>query len=61
MRNIRSVPHSATGETANYLMLGREVRLPQDMLHEARAAESQSTEAYAAELHERLQTAYKLL
>ena len=61
MRNIRSVPHTATGETANYLMLGRELRLPNALLHEVRIAESQSPEAYAAALQERLHTAHQLL
>ena len=61
MRNIRSVPHTTTGETANYLMLGREIRLPAGLLHEVRVAESQSPEAYAAALQERLQTAHALL
>ena len=61
MRSIRSVPHSATGETANFLMLGREVRLPQALLHEAYSDENQSTDEYAANLQKRLETAHTLL
>lgn len=31
MRTMRATPHSATGETTNYLMIGRELRLPDEL------------------------------
>ena len=31
MRAFRSTPHSVTGETANFMMLGRELRLPDQL------------------------------
>lgn len=61
MRNIRSTPHTTTGETANFLMLGREVRLPADLLHEITNQESQPAEKYAQQLQNRLQAAHQLL
>jgi hypothetical protein len=61
MRTIRAVPHSTTGETANYMMMGREVRLPDDLYHQATRAESQTTDSYAAELQERLAQAHELV
>jgi len=32
MRTIRATPHRITGESPNYMMLGRETRLPKDLL-----------------------------
>ena len=61
MRSIRSVPHTATGETANYLMLGREVRLPASLLHEITSHETQSADSYALQLQNRLKKAHELL
>ena len=56
MRTLRATPHRMTEETPNYLMLGRETRLPPDLLHEGRE-ESVLQEDYAQQLQERLQIA----
>jgi hypothetical protein len=61
MRAFRATPHSVTGETANYLMLGREVRLPGQLLYEAPLSESTPVEQYARDLQERLKIAHNLL
>ena len=34
MRAYRDTPHTATGETANLLMLDRELRLPDQLQHQ---------------------------
>ena len=33
MRTIRASPHKQTGETANFMMLGRETRLPEHLMY----------------------------
>ena len=44
MRTIRASPHKQTGETANFLMLGREVRLPEHLMYGPAAGETTSRE-----------------
>jgi hypothetical protein len=61
MRTIRAVPHTTTGETANYLMMGREVRLPDNLYQQATRAESLSVDAYAAQLQQRLNQVHELI
>lgn len=56
-RSIRSTPHSFTGETANYMMFGRELLLP-DTLIAGPPLEKTSRELYAQELSERMEVAY---
>ena len=57
MRTVRSSPHETTGETANYMMLGREVRLP-DALHlEVIQSDDMDASEYARELQQRLHIA----
>ena len=38
MRTIRASPHKQTGETANFMMLGREVRLPEHFITDQQRA-----------------------
>ena len=59
MRAFRGTPHSSTGETANYLMLGREVKLPDQLV--APTPPPESRDQYTVDLHERLQTAHQLV
>ncbi|XP_067944831.1 uncharacterized protein [Watersipora subatra] len=61
MRTLRGLPHSATRETPNFLMLGRELRLP-DQLHYRRLVDSfTSTHEYVQIMHDRLVQAHTLL
>lgn len=61
MRSFRATPHSATKETPNYLMFGRETRIPDHLLYEVPPSKSQPVEQYAVELQERLTRAHQLL
>ncbi|XP_067947231.1 uncharacterized protein [Watersipora subatra] len=61
MRGFRASPHSATGETANYLMFGRETRLPDQIVYGVTDTENVTTQQYALELLERLQEAHDKL
>ena len=56
-RAVRSIPHSATGETANYMMFGRELSLPEDLLA-APTLPLSSHEDYVADLVDRQQAAH---
>jgi transposase InsO family protein len=40
MRSFRATPHSATRETPNYLMFGRETRLPDKLLHDVQPVQT---------------------
>ena len=55
MRTIRATPHRVTGETANYLMLGRETRLPPDVISSCKFDEQLPEEEFAAQLQKRMQ------
>ena len=61
MRSIRASPHQATSETPNFLMMGREVRLPEHLLYGPDAGETYSREQYALEIQKRLEVAHDLL
>jgi hypothetical protein len=61
MRSFRAIPHSKTDETANFLMLGRECRLPDQLVHGTHSYQLSTRAGYAQDLAERLQTAYDLL
>ena len=60
-RTLRSVPHSTTAETANYLVYGREVRIPGDLLMEQDGDHGQPVNTYAADLQSRLREVHDLL
>jgi transposase InsO family protein len=57
MRGIRATPHQITHETANYLMMGREVQLPEDLALLETTERNTTVEDYAQELQERLRVA----
>ena len=61
MRAFRSTPHSATGETPNFMMMGREMRLPDQLLYANEGTEETPHQEYAQELQERLTRAHELL
>ena len=61
MRTIRASPHKQTGETANFMMLGRETRLPEHLMYGPAASGTTSRESYAAELSRRMETAHDKL
>ena len=61
MRTIRASPHKQTGETANFMMLGREVRLPEHLIYGPAASTTTSRERYAAELADRMEEAHDKL
>jgi transposase InsO family protein len=58
MRTIRATPHTTTGETPNYLTLGREVRLPEAIsAMEVSTGDNLPIPEYARELQRRLEEA----
>ena len=61
MRSIRASAHKTTAETPNFLMLGREVRLPEHLLYGPNTDKNVSREQYAVDLQKRLDTAHCLL
>ena len=62
MAAYRSSRHEATGFTPNYLLLGREVHAPVDLVYETpEVVASSSYEAYSDELENRFQYAYALV
>ena len=61
MRSVRASAHQSTAESPNYLMLGREVRLPEHLLYGPNAEKSASREEYALELQKRLELAHTML
>lgn len=61
LRAFRATPHSKTGETANFLMLGRECRLPDQLVHGSHSIQLDTSARYAIELKDRLELAHELL
>jgi transposase InsO family protein len=61
MRTIRASPHHATGETPNYLMFGREVKLPDQLVYGSTVDRPLTREAYAIQLQQRMQKAHETL
>ena len=55
MRAFRATPHSVTGETANMLIYGREVRLPDQLVCPTPPAEEMRREQYVDELADQLE------
>ena len=61
MRAFRATPHSVTGETANSLLLGREVRLPYQLVCPTPLPEAVGRSQYVSELTERLEHTHELV
>jgi len=61
MQTLRATPHKITGETANFLMLGREVRLPTHVTHDVTLDNQTATSEYAQGLIARMRLAHDLL
>lgn len=57
LSTVRSSQHETTGETAIYMMPGREVRLPDTFHLEVIQADDMDASQYARELQQRLHTA----
>jgi len=60
MRAYRSTPHSSTRETLNFLMLGRETRVPDHLTYHVPLPEGPVHE-YVRELVDRMRTAHEVL
>ena len=61
MRVFRATPHSTTGESPNFMMFGRELRLPDQLIHEAPRTANQSPAKYVIEMERILQLAHELV
>ena len=61
MRAFRGTPHTTTGQTANYMMLGRELRLPDQLVGHPPFEQFETTSEYVLEMQERLTAAHNLL
>ena len=58
-RALRATPHTITGETANYLMLGREVRLPESLTCPEVLSDETELHQYAEDLKRRMEVAHQ--
>ena len=61
MRAFRGTPHSTTGETANLMMLGRELRLPDQLSNCPPPMEQQFRQEYVQATQSRLAEAHDIL
>ena len=61
LRAYRGTPHTATGETANMLVLGRKLRLPDQLWHHSPLNESSPQPKFVIEMKERLEQAHEAL
>ena len=61
LRAYRGTPHTTTGETANMLMLGRELRLPDQLQHQPPPEESRPQNEFVIEMRDRLEQAHEAL
>lgn len=50
MRTLRATPHSSTGEMPNYLMVGRETRLPPELMMDGMELKDKNVEEFAIQL-----------
>ena len=61
MRAFRATPHSTSGETANSMMLGREVRLPDQLMCPTPLEEPAGRSQYVTELAGRLKDTHEMM
>ena len=61
MRAFRGTPHTSTGETPNLLMLGRELRLPDQLQYLPPPVETTTRHQFVQDVRERLEEAHALL
>ena len=61
MRTLRGIPHSATKETPNFMLLGRELRLPDQLQYGSSIEYFSSTNEYTQAIQNRLLQAHELL
>ena len=61
MRAFRATSHAATEKTANYLMLGRECRLPDQLTGGTHDVDENTRSEYASHMQHQLDTAYRLI
>ena len=61
MRAFRGTPHSTTGETPNLMMLGRELRLPDQLQYLSPPQESSNRHQFVQDIRARLEEAHTLL
>ena len=61
MRAFRGTPHTTTGETPNLLMLGRELRLPDQLQYLPPPQELSARHQYVQDVRQRLEEAHSLL
>ena len=61
MRAFRGTPNTTTGETANFMMFGRELRLPDSLIYDTPGQEDTLTQEYATNLLEQMEVAHKIL
>ena len=61
LRAFRGTPHTATGETPNLMMLGRELRLPDQLLYASPPSEATTRHQYVLDVRERLEAAHSML
>ena len=61
MRAFRGTPHTTTGEAANLMMLGRELRLPDQIQFSPLDKQHQSTQEFVQEVQKRLSQVHDML
>ena len=61
MKTLRASPHASTGETANMMMFGRELRLPDQILCPTTMDEAQERATYVEELQKRLEVTHEII
>lgn len=55
MRTVRATPHTTTGETPNYMMLGRETRLPESLTCSEATFDTFTAAEYVQDLKRRME------
>ena len=61
LRAYRGTPHTTTGETANMMMLGRELRLPDQLQQQPPPEEASPRHEFVIEMKDRLEQAHEAL